>query len=147
MTAIHELKTDPEPFSASLRGDKPYEIRLDDRGFKSGDMLVLRETKHSGAEMANGAPLEYTGRVLTGCVTEVRSGYGLKDGWVILGVRAANCSACREMGRMISIDEIRSLVDDLHSLSVLRRASINTIVEHRQAVERLRALVREDSGK
>lgn len=86
---VHELKTDPEPFAASLRGDKPYEIRLNDRDFQSCDMLVLRETKHSGAEMANGAPLEYTGRVLSRWVTEVRSGYGLKDDWVILGVRGA----------------------------------------------------------
>lgn len=86
---IHELKTDPEPFAASLRGDKPYEIRRNDRNFSKGDMLILRETLHGGVEMAEGAPLEYTGRVLSRWVTEVRSGYGLKDGWVILGVRGA----------------------------------------------------------
>lgn len=86
---LHELKTDPEPFGASLRGDKQYEIRLNDRGFRVCDMLVLRETEHSGEEMRNGAPLLYTGRVLSRIVTEVRSGYGLMDGWVILGVKPA----------------------------------------------------------
>jgi hypothetical protein len=86
---IHELKTDPEPFAASLRGDKNYEIRFNDRGFVGGDMLVLRETKHTGKEMADGAPLEYTGRVLSRWVTEVRSNYGMKDGWCVIGVRQA----------------------------------------------------------
>jgi len=86
---VHELKTDPEPFAASLRGDKPYEIRLNDRDFRSGDLLVLRETRYTGEEMHSGSPLEYTGRALSRWVTETRSGYGIKDGWVILGVRGA----------------------------------------------------------
>jgi hypothetical protein len=85
----HELKTDPEPFCASVRGDKQYEIRLNDRDFMPGDLLILRETKYSGEEMEEGEPLEYTGRILSRWVTEVRSGYGLKSGWCIIGVRCA----------------------------------------------------------
>lgn len=84
---IHELKTDPEPFAASLRGEKPYEVRLNDRDFSTYDLLVLRETKYTGEEMANGAELIYTGRALSRRITEVRNNYGMKDGWVILGVR------------------------------------------------------------
>lgn len=83
----HELKTDPEPFQACVWGFKSYEIRLDDRCFNQGDTLSLRETKYSGEEMQNGKPLEYTGRVLGRQITEVRTGYGIKDGWCVLGIR------------------------------------------------------------
>jgi len=82
----HELKTDHECFEQSYIGMKPYEIRFNDRGYKSCDYLVLKETVYTGEQMKNGKPLEYTGRVLTRMVTHVLSGYGLKDGWVILGV-------------------------------------------------------------
>jgi len=82
----HELKTDSEPFQASQWGWKSYEIRRNDRDFKMGDHIALRETKYSGEEMKNGKPLEYTGRVLGRTITEVRTGYGIKDGWCILGV-------------------------------------------------------------
>lgn len=80
-----ELKTDPESFDASLVGDKPYEIRFNDRSYAKGDVLVLRETAHSEAEMRDGAPLVYTGRELRRVVTEVREGRGLLPGWCVLG--------------------------------------------------------------
>ena len=83
----HELKTDPEPFRASWWGWKPYEIRKNDRNFKPGDQISLRETVYSGEEMQAGKPLEYTGRCLGREVTEVRTGYGIKDGWCALGVK------------------------------------------------------------
>jgi hypothetical protein len=38
----HDLKTWPEPFHATYRGDKPWEFRKDDRNFEVGDYLVLR---------------------------------------------------------------------------------------------------------
>jgi hypothetical protein len=40
---IHELKTWPEYFRACRSGDKTFELRLNDRGFKVEDVLVLRE--------------------------------------------------------------------------------------------------------
>lgn len=83
----HELKTDPEPFNASCWGFKSYEIRLNDRDFRLGDHLTLHETVSTGEEMKNGAPLEYTGRCLGRAITEVRTNYGIKDGWCILAVR------------------------------------------------------------
>lgn len=39
----HELKTWPAMFEAVWRGDKTFEVRLDDRGYQRGDHVVLRE--------------------------------------------------------------------------------------------------------
>jgi hypothetical protein len=52
----HELKTWPEFFDALLSGAKTFEYRRDDRGFRVGDVLCLREwdpqtQDYSGREM------------------------------------------------------------------------------------------------
>jgi hypothetical protein len=39
----HELKTWPKPFAAILSGFKKHEIRVNDRDFREGDELYLRE--------------------------------------------------------------------------------------------------------
>ena len=85
----HTLKTDPDVFQAVMDGRKTYEIRKNDRGFCTGDTLILLETQHTGAAMAAGAPLVYTGRELTMHVTHMVTGpiYGLKAGWSILSVQ------------------------------------------------------------
>ena len=84
----HELKTDKNCFEASCKGKKYWEIRYNDRDFKVGDTLTLRETVSSGSAMADGAPLEYTGRTLSMYVDYILHGpvYGLEAGWVIMSV-------------------------------------------------------------
>lgn len=50
---IHELKTYPHYFQQSIDGNKTFEIRLNDRGFQVGDIVVLKEwdnIKFSGRE-------------------------------------------------------------------------------------------------
>lgn len=81
-----ELKTDPALFDAVVRGHKTHEIRLNDRNYQVGDVLLLRRTRHTGEEMHGGAPLAYTGQQLRVLVTHVLEGYGLMPGWVILSV-------------------------------------------------------------
>lgn len=39
----HYLKTLPHFFRASERGDKPFEVRINDRDFQRGDVLHLQE--------------------------------------------------------------------------------------------------------
>lgn len=81
----HDLKADPDVFEASLAGNKPWEIRRNDRNFKVGDRVTLRETFHTGAEMEEGESLAYTGRKIGGVISYVMHGpsYGLIHGWVI----------------------------------------------------------------
>ena len=102
----HELKTDPEVFQAVLDGLKTYEIRKNDRGFAVGDTLVLRETTHSGAAIASGVPLEYTGRQYATSVTHMLTGpiYGLESGWSILSLRP-NTKRREFIERDIDIDD------------------------------------------
>lgn len=40
---IHELKIAPKYFKSVISGEKTFEIRLNDRPFKKGDMLGLNE--------------------------------------------------------------------------------------------------------
>ncbi|WP_087024452.1 DUF3850 domain-containing protein [Thaumasiovibrio subtropicus] len=38
---VHELKIQPKYLEAIIRGDKTFEIRLNDRNFKVGDRVML----------------------------------------------------------------------------------------------------------
>lgn len=93
--ARHELKTDAAVFDAVQARVKTFEIRKDDRNFETGDTLVLRKTKYTGAEMAAGAPLEYVETNWGPCVctvTYILRGpiYGLIDGWCIMNINLEN---------------------------------------------------------
>jgi hypothetical protein len=85
---LHELKTLPLYFEAVASGAKTAEIRRDDRGFKVGDILWLREW-----DPATG----YTGREARARITHVTSdpayfapghvmlSMGAVDAWVATG--------------------------------------------------------------
>lgn len=84
----HELKTDSAVFQSTWDGMKTFEVRKNDRDFHINDTLQLKETVHSGEEMANGLPLEYTGREITQLVNYILPGpiYGILDNWVVMTV-------------------------------------------------------------
>jgi hypothetical protein len=81
MPATHDLKTWPEPFNQVLGGLKPFEIRVDDRGFEEGDFLELREWEPYARA--------YTGRELTRrvtCITRTVGPMALPNGLVVLSI-------------------------------------------------------------
>jgi hypothetical protein len=83
----HELKADPLSFAAIWNGQKTFDVRRDDRGFLVNDVLWLRETCSSAAEMAQGQPLDFTHRGLAVRVRHiVCDAYGLPDGLAVLGI-------------------------------------------------------------
>lgn len=76
---IHELKIKPEYFQAVWNGQKRAELRKDDRDYKVGDLLVLKEwdgEKHTGSVVA----VRVT-HILRNCPE-----YGLADGYCILSI-------------------------------------------------------------
>lgn len=61
----HELKTWPEFFKQIRNGRKKFELRRNDRDFKVGDQLLLKEWNPQMEQKAGGfGPMGYTGREL-----------------------------------------------------------------------------------
>ena len=58
----HELKTWPEFFNATRNGEKKFELRRNDRDFKVGDQLFLKEWNPEVTQSCN--VQGYTGREL-----------------------------------------------------------------------------------
>jgi hypothetical protein len=76
---IHELKTWPNYFEDTLQGLKTFEYRKDDRGFRLGDLVYLREY--------NPYFDEYSGRYLIKRIAYGLScapGIGLPEGYCVL---------------------------------------------------------------
>lgn len=76
---IHELKTHPSWFILIQRGEKAFELRKDDRGYKKDDLLILREWAPEDGGF-------YTGYVICAVVTCVVRGEWLASGYVALGI-------------------------------------------------------------
>ncbi len=80
---LHELKTWKEYFQLVASGDKPFELRKNDRGFKTGHELLLKEYDKDTRE--------YTGETLHRIITYVLQGkeaenFGLKEGFCVMGL-------------------------------------------------------------
>ena len=80
---VHELKTREEYFRLVESGEKPFELRKNDRDFLVGHELLLREFNHHTQS--------YSGRTLRRKITCVLQGneaemFGLKPGFCIMGL-------------------------------------------------------------
>jgi hypothetical protein len=111
---MHNLKCWPEYFPAVLSGEKPFELRFNDRDFRVGDGLRLQEfepchhckgrgrvhldltfSEWINRGITEGPCLEcagtcgkYTGRLAVKTITYVLANcVGLREGHVILGMR------------------------------------------------------------
>ena len=73
----HELKTWPEFFKLVWSGDKPFELRKDDRAFRAGDTLwlreyILRENRYTGREIR---------AVVTSVIPDFRVCFKITSSW------------------------------------------------------------------
>jgi hypothetical protein len=91
---VHELKSWPHPFACVLDGTKTHEFRRDDRGFKRGDILRLREwdpepPKDDGNALGEPLPRGYTGREISVTVTYISRGpmWSIPEGYAVMSVR------------------------------------------------------------
>ena len=84
---VHELKTHPEYFAAIYSGIKNFELRKNDREYKIGDELLLKEFYPEGASW-DSTKLGYTGRILHRRVDYILRGgkFGLEEGYVIMAI-------------------------------------------------------------
>jgi hypothetical protein len=80
--STHELKTWPEYFQSVFEDDKRFEIRRNDRAYRVGDILHLREWDPKTET--------YSGRELWKKVTYIFSGgkMGVEPEYVIMSLRS-----------------------------------------------------------
>lgn len=86
----HDLKCWPEYFRDVERGDKPFDLRKDDRDYQPYDTLRLREWDPRAKD--------YTGRECRREITYVLRGplpWGLAEGFAILGLASYETEAIR----------------------------------------------------
>lgn len=76
----HELKTVFPFFGLVWDGKKKFELRKNDRDFKAGDILVLKEY--------DAADNSYSGREVTAKVTLIMTAYegAITEGWAVLSI-------------------------------------------------------------
>lgn len=71
----HELKILPEYFEQVIAGNKPFEIRRNDRDYRVGNKLLLKEWDN-----------KYTGRQTLWNITYITN-YAQKENYVVIGMR------------------------------------------------------------
>lgn len=76
---IHDIKIHEQFFDDVQSGAKKSELRHDDRNYKTGDMLMIREYN----------PLidSYTERVIMAVITHIYRGPNLPNDYAILSLR------------------------------------------------------------
>lgn len=79
MAKIIELKILPNYYEAVKKGEKTFELRLNDRNYEVGDILILKEYDGS----------QFSGRSVTVIITYILQdcGFGLADGYAILSIK------------------------------------------------------------
>ncbi len=80
---VHDLKTVQPWFDYGYSGKKPFEVRKNDRNFRTGDLLVLHEWDPETKEYAGRSkPFEIT-MVLTD-----EDVAGIQAGYCVMAIRA-----------------------------------------------------------
>ncbi len=77
---IHDLKILPSFFEQVINGNKMFEIRENDRDYKLGDVLLLREVEPTRTD------IEYTGRMKAVQVTYITD-WQQKLDFVVMGIK------------------------------------------------------------
>ena len=89
---VHELKCWPPYWEEIFTGTKTFDVRKDDRHYRVGDTLTLREWNQSRSHIRGDGCSQvgdYTGRVASVCVVYKLDGgqYGIEPGYCVLGIR------------------------------------------------------------
>lgn len=84
----HWLKCWPNYYDAVASGEKPFEVRKDDRGFQRGDVIILQRTDperlYEVEYDLHGKPYRELRRRITWILTGGQ--FGIEPGYVVLGL-------------------------------------------------------------
>lgn len=78
----HELKLYVQYYDAAASGEKPFEIRCDDRGYQKGDTITLKPFYPPG----KGYCYCSHRKPIHGTITYVTA-FNQKEGWVVFGYK------------------------------------------------------------
>lgn len=87
---VHNLKILNDFAEAVLMGDKTFEIMENDRGYQKGDYIKFQEIDE------NGTPNRHFINDKLYLITFVMNGWGIKNGYVVLGIKEREGSHDRE---------------------------------------------------
>jgi hypothetical protein len=77
----HQLKSWPQYFAPIADGSKPFDMRVDDRGYQVGDHIIFEEFRNGVGE--------YTGRISERRISYIlrdAQQFGLITGFCVLGL-------------------------------------------------------------
>lgn len=83
----HNLKLSIDFCGAVLSGEKTFEVRKNDRGFQTGDLIRFIPT--DGTSYQKHEISEHTYKI-----TYILNGWGIKNGYVVLGIKEIKCNNC-----------------------------------------------------
>lgn len=84
----HNIKILPQYFEAVVKGLKTFEVRYNDRNYKSGDRIILMEFDGN----------TYTGREVTAEITFMTN-YEQKPGYVVFSFRKYSVTNRKDVGK------------------------------------------------
>jgi hypothetical protein len=84
----HKLKCWPQYYDAIERGEKPFEVRRDDRGFQKGDVLLLQRTRSESPYYVDYDGYGKVKKEMRRTITYILTGgqFGIEHGYVVLGL-------------------------------------------------------------
>ena len=87
-TKLHELKCDPKYFSLLKSHKKKFEVRLNDRNFRVGDELLLKEFVPKGYYGVRKNENKFTGRILHRRIDYILEGgqFGIEKDYVVMSL-------------------------------------------------------------
>lgn len=123
----HYLKIDPIYINEIINGNKVFEVRKNDRNFQEGDKIVFQEYWNS----------KYLERRVIAEITYILHSFiGLKEGYVVLGIKVLyNLSREEKIREQIEVNN-KEIKENLKKIAILN-GKIEALLEMRERLETL----------
>ncbi|MEK4702033.1 DUF3850 domain-containing protein [Solibacillus sp. FSL R7-0668] len=118
---MHELKILPEYFEQVFAGEKTFEIRKDDRGYQTGDLLHLKEFGIDG----------YTGKSVLVRVTYITA-FKQELGYVVMAIKEPGFEV---LNSLFGYDKAANLTMGEEPIWVLEQATDEDLEANIMAVD------------